>query len=160
MLPFVPLILKFIPGFGAFFKNIAGFVLKYWKQLAVVAMFSIIVYQNFMTFEALKWIGLRTIPGVEQQFNEQVVVLTQQLDACERGRVLLKKEIEDTNNRIQLWSDKSQLLENQRDKLSEQLAQLKQQSDQTVQQILTQPTPQTCEQAIDYLKQGAEQLLW
>ena len=154
------LFLKFIPSIGSFFKNFAQFVIKYWKQLAVISMFLIIVYQNFMTFEALKWIGLRTIPGIEQQHSQQVFVLTQQLDACERGRQLLKSEIQDTNNRIQAWSEKTQQLQQQRDQLTDKLAKLQKQSDQTVQQILTQPTPQTCEQAIEYLKDGAQQLLW
>lgn len=139
-----------------FLTNAAGFVVKYWRQIAVIGMVVAIFHQNFMEWEALKWVGVRTIPGIEQEYKEEINVLTEQLATCEASRTELKQQIESVNSQIDQWANVSGQLQQQHDALVQELTDMKKQSQQAVQDILAGPTPETCEAAIQFLKEAAQ----
>ena len=141
-------------------SNLVGFCVKYWKQILFIGMAGTIFYQNMMAFEALKWVGLRTIPGVEQEYQERIDVLQQQLHECEMSRQELKGAIEATNAQIDKWSQVSEDLQRQHNNLKGQLREMREKSDKRVQNILKEPVPKGCEAAIQYLRDAREDLKW
>ena len=132
--------------------NVAGFVIKYWKQCLFIGMAATIFHQNFMDKELLKWFGVRTIPGIERE----LVVKEQQLAECEISREALKREIEAVNAQVEKWADVSKQLQNQHDDLVQEIGKMREKSQQAVQDILDGPTPESCEAAIEFLKEAAQ----
>lgn len=134
----------------------AGFVLKYWKQIIVLGMAATIFHQNFMEWEALKWVGVRTIPGITQEYQYQIGVLEEQLQECELSRAELKGQIESVNEQIDQWANVSQQQQQQFDDLTKQLEDMRKQSSQEVEAILAGPTPESCAGAIQLLRDSAQ----
>lgn len=137
-------------------KKTIAFVVENWKECAIAALIGTVVYQNFFETEWLKWFGLRTIPGLEQEID----IKKEQLQTCELSRERLKGAINSTNEQIDRWADLSQDLQQSHDKFVDQLDQMTEQRKKAAQEILNEPTPKTCEAAIQYLKDGTGELQW
>lgn len=136
-------------------------LLKYWKQILLGGILLTIFYQNFMTLELLKLFGVRTIPGITLEYHKKIDIKEQQLAECEDGRELLKRKIEAVNTEIDKWSKLSSQLQTEHDVLATELAELQRKSQQTVDDILNEPTPETCESAIEFLREAAHaELTW
>ena len=132
------------------------FLIEHWKECLFAGMAFTIFHQNFMEWEMLKWVGVRTIPGIEQE----LVVKQEQLDECELSRANLKGQIDSTNAQVEKWADVSSQLQRQHDKLVEEITDMREKSRKAVEDILSEPTPKTCEAAIQYLRDAKEDLRW
>lgn len=133
------------------------FMLKYWKELAVIGMLLIIIYQNFANTELLRIIGLRTIPGL----REEIVEIQQNLDTCRDNKVKLQAAIEEQNRSIEQWEQVSTVLAERNQQLDTKIKNMKQKSQQNVTRILNEPTPQTCSDSINLLRNAAQgELKW
>lgn len=142
-------------------KNAPGFLLTYWKQLSIIGLVCMVFYQNFMETEWLKWVGIRTISGIEQEYVAKLDVVEDQLLTCESSRETLKEQIALTNEQVQKWADVSEQLQNSQDKLSAELEKMRKESEQAVQDILEGPTPEGCDAAVDFLREAAQgELRW
>lgn len=146
MLP-LPLLLGFLNP-----MKIIPFVIQNWKPILIGGMAATIFYQNFMDTEWLKWVGVRTIPGIERE----LLVKVEQLEACEESRELLKSEIESVNSQVDKWASVSKKLQSSHDELVKELSEMRQKSQQAVQDILDGETPENCEAAMEYLKDAAQ----
>lgn len=147
---------RFLPlGLLSGGSGLLAAIISNWKVILFGGLVAVITYQNTMTWEVLRPFGLRTIPGIIQDSAETIQIKQEQLDQCELGREKLKGEIEATNAQIDKWANLSQQLQNNQSKLSEELLKLKQKSDQEVQQILEQPVPPSCNEAMDLLRNAA-----
>ena len=150
-LPFAPLMaVGWIAKIPSFIGSIFGFLIRNWKPVVIIGMLVLILYQNFMKTEWLKWIGIRTIPGLIQQQHDYVEALR----LCEDSRTALKMSIERRNEEIDAWARKSEELQNEHNRLSEELLKMKDEADQQIEQILNAPTPNSCKSAMDYLRQS------
>lgn len=149
MIAFVPIVMSIA-------KNSFGFIVEHWKPITIISMVAVILYQNNFQTEYLKFVGLRTIPGIE----EEIQVKEEQLAECEGSRVELKSQIESVNTQIQEWSDISSSLQEQNTKLEAELRNQAEESQKKVQDILDGYTPGTCEESIQYLKDAVEELKW
>lgn len=137
---------------GIPFKAIFGFILTYWKELMVVSMLAIIIYQN--TFET-RWVFfVNTIPYLENQLEEYVIAV----DKAEKANLLLTNTIKKRNDQIAQWKEKSVELEKKNAELTGQLELLRSMTVAEVDQILSDPTPESCEASIDYLRTGIPDL--
>jgi hypothetical protein len=136
---------------AALFPAMVEFVLKYWKQCIVLGMAFVIYNQNFMEWQVLKWFGVQTVPALEKQLK----LVTEEIDQCQVDKRLLKSQIELVNAQVDKWAEVSGQVQTQHNQLVLELAKLKQETEQTVQQILSEPTPQSCEEAIQYLKDAS-----
>ena len=134
--------------------GIVSALLKNWKLALFGALLAFIFYQNYMTFEILKPFGFRTVPGVVQDYEDQVRVLTAQLAECEGSRERLKGAIESQNAQIQKWVDLSKTLQANQAQLSTALVDLKRKSTAELEIILSGPVPQTCEGAVKLLREA------
>lgn len=144
-LPFLGIGLKILFG-GIDFKKWIGLALKYWKELLVVGMLATIIYQN--TFEK-RWVFfLTTIPYLELKLEEY----EEAIDKMETANHLLSATIDKRNSQIEEWKAKSIELEKKNAALSGQLQLLRELTNKEVDDILAGPTPQSCEAAMDYLR--------
>ncbi len=134
------------------FKSIASFALKHWKELLVVGMLATIIYQN--TFEKRYFLWVNTIPFLELK----VVELEKAVDIVEKANKLLGDTIDKRNDQIEEWKEKSIELEKKNAALSGQLELLRELTNNEVEEILAGPTPQSCEAAIDYLRDAIPDL--
>jgi len=142
---FAGLGLKLLFG-GIPWKSMIGLALKYWKELLVVGMLSTIIYQN--TFEK-RWVFfITTIPYLELKLEEY----EKAIEKIEEANHLLSATIDKRNSQIEEWKAKSIELEKKNAVLSGQLKLLRELTDAEVDDILAGPTPQSCEAAIDYLR--------
>lgn len=133
-----------------------------WKLAVFALLAGFIFYQNFVSFEILKPFGFRTIPGILQDNEDQIHVLSEQLAECEGSRERLKDAVESTNEQIQKWVDLSQKLQADQTRLSSALVDLKTKSTSELEIILQGPIPQTCEGAVKLLKEAVikGELVW
>lgn len=131
-------------------KSGTRWIVEHWREVALASIIGLVVYQNFFEFEFLKWFGVRTVPGLEQDLHDQ----QQKLDACEASRQDLKDSIEQSNQQVREWQDLAEQRENQLTKLQEDLDDMKEQTDQEIEQILEQERPQTCEGSIDLIRES------
>lgn len=144
-------------------------LLKYWKVVLFAALIGLIAYQNTVSFEFLRIVGIRSVPGVLQDLEEvkeeadrKVAIAEEQLAACEAGRETLKAEIERTNNEIARWVALSEQLQADQSTLQSALIDLKQKSTAELEIILQGPIPQTCEGAVKLLRDAVTKgdLVW
>lgn len=134
-------------------------LLKNWKLVIFGVLVATIAYQNTMKFELLKPFGLRTIPGVIQEFEgdlakaeEKLRVAQEQIIECDLSRERLKGAIEATNAQVERWAALSNKLQSSHNNLSQELLDLKAKGDLEVKMVLDGPIPQTCEGAIKLLR--------
>lgn len=120
---------------------IGDFILKYWKPLAIGAL----VLGNY-----LQWTWYW--PGKLDEEKAKYAVLEEDYKVCEASRAELKHQVEDTNQKIQQWSDISQKLQKQQDQLNAELKKLRTKSATEVREILNAPTPKTCADVHKYLE--------
>ena len=140
-------------------------LLKNWKMAIFGILIAVIAYQNTVSFEFLRIVGLRTVPGVLQDVEKaerQVSILAEQLAECELGRETLKDEIAETNLQIDKWIELSQGLQQNQSTLSQALIDLKTKSTAELEIILSGPIPETCEGAVDLLREAVTKgdLVW
>lgn len=135
-------------------KKTGKWAVEHWKELGLALLIGTVTYQNVFETEWLSWFGFRTIPGLEQELEQQ----QRKLVACETSRKNLKDAVQNTNQQIDKWADLSQDLQRSHDQFIEQLDQMTKQREQATEQILNEPTPQTCQAAIRYLREGAKEL--
>ena len=136
-------------------------VMKHWQKFVIILMVAVIYNQNFMELQIFKIIGVETVPHLKQdlerkqnEINEQKIdFLRLQADYNELDSLLIKMNAE-----VDKWTTTSQSLQEKHNNLLAELEELKKQSDQQVTEVLAEPTPDTCDEAIDYLKEAVKDL--
>ena len=129
-----------------------------WKIVIVGLLIAVVLYQNTVSVEFLKFAGVRTVPGLQQeiqQLTDNTKVLKEHLVECNAGRDRLKEEIKTTNAQVQKWASLSNKLKQEQMSLKQQLADSSKKTDVEVNEILKGPIPQTCEGAIKLLRDAA-----
>lgn len=123
-------------------------LLKSWKTLASIGvLIGILFYWWYLT---------DTIDDQQMQITN----LQQKMERKQNSIDDLKDGIDDRNEKITNLSERSkQKLQEIKDK-QQQLEQQRKQHKKKVDKIMQQKSPQTCEQAIDYLHDRKDQLTW
>lgn len=134
--------------------KILAFVVQYWKELLLAAMVSTLLYQNFS--ETRFVFGAETIPSLEMRLD----AATKAVDVCKAGNVKLTEAIDERNAEVVKWKEITSTLQDDIDNLSTELDDMRQTTKKDVATILKDPTPKTCEDAIEYLREGRKDLQW
>lgn len=141
--------------------NAATLLLQYWKVGLFAILIAIIGYQNLSTY---RWVfGLDTIPALESKLEEtrkQYETLKGQFDQVVDANKNLADAQDLLNKQIMEWKQVSEHLEKQNEKLARELADMRRQTDATVDSILKGKAPKTCTEAIQYLIDGKDDLRW
>lgn len=120
--------------------------LKYWKEILVILLISVVFYQNTSETRWALWAD--TIPYLQAQIDEQAEAIKTITEANEH----LSDAINTTNEQIQEWKVVSERLEQQNMLLEGELKGLRSVTVKEVKEILRGPTPESCEAAIQYLR--------
>ena len=127
---------------------------QYWKELAVIGMIGLLLYQNFAEERFLFF--LETIPSLEIRLD----IATSNFETCKTGNEVLTDSINQRNDEISQWKSLSDTLEERNEELSGIIEDNQQVTEEAVQEILSVPAPTTCKGAIDLLRNSTEELAW
>jgi DNA anti-recombination protein RmuC len=134
------------------------FVAKNWKQLAIAAMIGLIFYQNFIEHRFV--FGMNTIPHLQSkivELEQELEVSRSNFEICQKGNQRLEEAIKQQNEQIAVLGDLTKQFDERFGELNDTLDNMRRDTNQTVQDILNAPTPETCEAALDYLRQAAQE---
>jgi len=135
-------------------KKMLGFVVKYWRECLIVLLGATFWYQNFSDVRFL--FGAQTIPVLEAELaNSQ-----KNLRHCGESNDRLSDAIDKNNTRIDEYAQLTEDLEASLIILGNELTVERERTATEVEVILKDPTPKTCEKAIDYLRDGTKDLKW
>lgn len=151
-----PLWLLKIFGFvsGIDFKKALGFIASYWKIFLIGVLAAIIWYQNV---PETRWLfGAETIPALEAD----LVVVKKNLQTAIDGNKELSDAIDEYNARVEAYKQLEIKMRKDIDKLQGELDIARTTTNTEVDIILNDPTPQSCEKAIDYLRDAGKDLKW
>jgi hypothetical protein len=129
-------------------------VLQYWREIIIVLLLSVVWYQN--SFETRLFFGAETIPALEKE----LVVAKNDLKKCADANGTLSDAIEANNVRIREYEVLTGKMQTSIDVLKGELDIARAKTNADVDIILNDPTPQTCEKAIDYLRNAGDELKW
>lgn len=135
-------------------KKLIPAIIKNWKIILIVGLGFIVWYQNFNETRFL--FGAETMPSLEKQ----LVAAVKAVDVCKKGNVTLTKAIDDRNEEVAKWKAISKSLEDDIGALQEDLNAERVKTEAEVEAILKDTTPKTCNEAIDYLRDGRKDLQW
>lgn len=133
---------------------LANFLAKNWKVILGACLLGVVLYQNMSGVRF--FFGFETVPALKKD----IVILEEDAATLKLNNKTLSDTINDRNEEIDKWSELTDKLEAQMVQLEKDIADIRTETDQEVDDILNQPTPQTCEKAIDYLREGVEDLSW
>lgn len=144
------------PKFLSMLSNVASFIIKNWKPIALALMIGTLYYQNFQ--EELWFIPvIETLPTQKAR----VIELQNALDQAVLANEVLANTIEARNIEISQWKEVSTKLERDNAVLEGTLQQMRVQTVQEAQTILDGETPNSCDAAFEYLRRAAEgELPW
>ena len=130
---------RFFPIFGG--VGIIPFLLKHWQAIAIVVLISsIIIYHQYRTY---------TISSLQSK-----------LELCTKGKEELAQLLQKQNNRIEELVKKGRMEAAKFEELKTKIESSKLSLDSRINIILSEPKPQTCENAIKYLIDAKKELAW
>lgn len=133
---------------------LANFFVKNWKAIVVILLLAMVSYQNFSSVRFV--FGVETVPALLKDVDE----LTENNIILQNNNEILVGTINQRNEELVKWEELTAKLEKQMEELEGDIIRIKEETDQEVEDILNQPTPQTCEKAIEYLIDGVDDLEW
>lgn len=145
---------KMAAGLSMVFK----FVVENWKQLAIAGMIGLIFYQNFVEHRFV--FGMNTIPHLQAKvvkLENDLEIYQYNFNTCQAGNKRLEEAIKQQNEQIATLGSLTQKFDERFGQLANTLDRMRRDTNQTVQDILNAPTPETCEAAMNYLRQAAEE---
>ena len=153
--------LAFFMLFKGLFSNALGFIVDHWKEVLIASVLGLMAYQNFSHTRFLFW--MNTIPYLVDEnakVKKDLDTQTKNLDICVKGNKTLQDSINTTNAEVDKWKGVSKGLEDDQAKLKTDLENMRKGTNTKVDTIEAQPTPQTCEDSIDFLRKNMGDLSW
>lgn len=123
-----------------------------WRELLIVALMVIVVYQNISNTRWVFWAD--TIPYLQAE----IVDAELKVDLALQANSTLRESIEKTNDQITGWRILSKSLEKQSDLLQMDLIVARINTDTTVREVIREDTPTSCSAAFEYLRDAIPEL--
>lgn len=139
---------------GVNVKKIFAILIHYWRIFLIVVLGAIVFYQNYSGTRFI--FGAQTIPYLE----EKLATSENNLKVCGDGNAALTAAIDKNNTRIDEYAKLTKDLEASVATLGGELAEERGKTNTEVEVILKDPTPKTCEKAMDYMRDGIKDLKW
>lgn len=137
------------------------FVIEHWRGILLSLLIGLMMYQNFSAKQFL--FGLDTIPSLQAEneaLKAQVAVAATQLQVCADGNKTLTDAIDAQNKALQDLGGLTAKMDSEFKKLNETVNKIRKDTNKTVKDILDAPTPQTCEEAMQFLRDGVGDIKW
>lgn len=145
--------LQFLP-FLRFFLNpmkLIELVLKNWKAIVAFAVLGVALF-GFLHVRGL----YKTI----ERKDHEISILQQRIDACKGNVEALETAIDQQNASIDAALKAGREAERRIRELEGELTEIEREHEREIKDILDRPRPETCEGAIDYLKNVRGGLKW
>jgi len=113
-----------------------------WKPLVIIAALAFGGYQHWKI----------------KSLKEDLAAADAALVVCADGNKLLADSIDEQNAEIAKWKAISENLQQKNIELATKIAGLRGKTDKRTEGVLAGPTPEGCEEAIQYLRDGVEEL--
>lgn len=142
--------LQFLPFLKILFQPVKLFemLLKHWKAVIVF----VVLGGSFFYVRGLH----STIENKEQQ----IMILETRLEVCQGNVDALTTAIDQQNAAINDALEAGERARKRIAELENEINELEQEHEQEIEDILDRPVPQTCDAAIDYLKNVRGELTW
>lgn len=142
MLPLLPILssLKF--------SSIFGFLKQNWQAVVLVLLIS----GSYFYVKSLK--------DEIQDKNDEISDLKTANAFCENSKATLSKALEEQNKEIKKWANVGKKSKEEFDKLKKELEEKRRMAETEVQRILQEEKPKSCQEAINYLINGAGEITW
>lgn len=144
-----------------FFSNIFQFVVKNWKPLAIAGLIGIILYQNLSATRFFFWAD--TLPALRAENAElkrRIEETERDMLNCAAANDKLTEAIKRQNENISQLGEISDKIDKQFAKIFGEISVIRNNTNKKVDDILDDPTPKTCEEALQYLRDGIKDLKW
>lgn len=135
-------------------KNSAGSVIRYWREILIAILIFVVIYQNTSNVRYLFFV--ETIPSLESRLE----IAQNNIRECVKGNEVLANIIKQRNDEVLKWKDVSEKLQDKTKILNNTLDILRKSTNTKVQRTLNSQTPKNCQDAIQYLKKGRNDLKW
>lgn len=133
----------------------ASLALKYWREILITTLIGIVVYQNFFETRFLLW--AETIPSLELRLDAVELAM----GVCVKGNETLSNTIDTRNDEVEQWVAVTTALENDIGSLETRLSDNRIETKIIIKRILVkEPTPTSCPEAINYLRDARNELKW
>jgi len=139
---------------GVNVKKALGIVIQYWREILIGLLAVTFWYQNYS--ETRFVFGSQTIPALEIELADS----QNKLRTCGDANKLLSGKIEASNVRIEEYKELTKELEEDVANLGADLKEERGRTTSAVEDILKDPTPQSCEKAMNYLRDAGKDLKW
>ena len=139
---------------GVNVKKVFTALAKVWREVLIILLLAIVLYQNFSGTRFLFW--AQTIPALKSELAES----ENNLKICGDGNAKLSSAIDKNNARIDEYKQLTNNLEASIADLNTVLITERKNNDAEVKKILSAPRPKTCKEAINYLRDARKELTW
>lgn len=142
-------------------KRWIGFLASRWKEVLVILVVSLLLYQMFSPRQFL--FGLDTIPSLNRRVTRletDLKISEANFKVCQEGNLKLSQAIDTQNESIRNWGNVADKIDESTAILQQEIDESRIESKRDVENILRDATPQTCKEAIDYLREGLDELKW
>ena len=139
---------------GVNIKKVLTTLAKVWREVLIILLLAIVLYQNFSGTRFLFW--AQTIPALEAE----LIAVRADFEECAKGNARLSSKIEKNNARIEEYKTLTGELEASIADLNTVLVAERKVNDAEIEKILSAPRPKTCEDAINYLRDAKKELTW
>lgn len=142
--------LQFLPFLKVFLQpaKLLELLLEHWKAVAV---FLVMGFSFFY---------IRGLHNTIETKEQQLTVLQKRLDTCKENVNVLNGAIEQQNQAINDALEAGKRAKERIAELEGEIGELEREHEEQIQDIMNRPVPQTCDAAIDYLKNVSGELKW
>lgn len=125
-----------------------------WKVVLIVVLAGFVYYQN-------AWTGPRFLFGLNtfHAKNEQIETLVGKLTEEHNRNASLVQAIEKANKTVDEWKSITNKLEHEQTQVKKDIENIQKNTSERVNKTLSDKTPTTCEEAIDYLRNAIPEIV-
>lgn len=130
-----------------------GWLVANWKQVLAAAIIGLFLYQALSPVQFL--FGLETVPAQKakvEKLKAELALKEQELATAMAANEGLANAIKEQNDKLTGWSDLSKKLDQSTEALVTEIRQSRRETNNKVDKILKGKTPQTCQEALQYLR--------
>lgn len=138
-----------------------AFVVEHWRGILIGCLVGLMLYQNFSAKQFL--FGMDTIPSLQVQTEKleaDLILSKDHLATCVKGNETLSEAIDAQNQALKDLGGLASKMDDEFKKLNESVNKIRKDTNKAVKDILNAPTPQTCEEAMQMLRDGVGDIKW
>lgn len=130
------------------FKKIIDFLINNWKIISILLIITSLYFY------------INSLNNKIKNLNDEVIQLKIDNAYCENSKSTLEKALKTQNHEIDKWVKIGKNSKKEFEALKENLNEKKKISEKELNNILQEKTPESCQEAINYLVDSKKDLIW